>query len=110
MLGSRILNSFALSASQGALRCTVLLCIPEYTAEFKVADVLVTARLGSCKAFIVCDEFGHCRPFVHLRRLPRPQVLGGLGRLHLEVTRDRILREYNIDASLGPLQVRLLVE
>lgn len=32
-------------------------------------------------------------------------VLGGLGRLHLEVTRDRILREYNIDASLGPLQV-----
>lgn len=32
-------------------------------------------------------------------------VLGGLGRLHLEVTRDRILREYGVDASLGPLQV-----
>lgn len=32
-------------------------------------------------------------------------VLGGLGRLHLEVTRDRILLEHNVDASLGPLQV-----
>ncbi|EEC19561.1 translation elongation factor G, putative, partial [Ixodes scapularis] len=33
------------------------------------------------------------------------QVLGGLGRLHLEITRDRILREYGVEASLGPLQV-----
>ncbi|KAH8030172.1 hypothetical protein HPB51_006604 [Rhipicephalus microplus] len=32
-------------------------------------------------------------------------VLGGLGRLHLEVTRDRILLEHNVDANLGPLQV-----
>ncbi|XP_050048868.1 ribosome-releasing factor 2, mitochondrial [Dermacentor andersoni] len=32
-------------------------------------------------------------------------VLGGLGQLHLEVTRDRILLEHNVDASLGPLQV-----
>ncbi|KAG0445156.1 hypothetical protein HPB47_019064 [Ixodes persulcatus] len=32
-------------------------------------------------------------------------VLGGLGRLHLEITRDRILREYGVEASLGPLQV-----
>ncbi|XP_064489551.1 ribosome-releasing factor 2, mitochondrial-like [Ornithodoros turicata] len=32
-------------------------------------------------------------------------VLGGMGQLHLEVTQDRILREYGVDAFMGPLQV-----
>ncbi|XP_050296750.1 ribosome-releasing factor 2, mitochondrial [Anthonomus grandis grandis] len=32
-------------------------------------------------------------------------VLGGMGELHLEIIRERILREYKIDADLGPLQI-----
>ncbi|KAL1502026.1 hypothetical protein ABEB36_007238 [Hypothenemus hampei] len=32
-------------------------------------------------------------------------VLAGMGELHLEIIRDRILKEYKIDADLGPLQI-----
>ncbi|KAI5707077.1 hypothetical protein M8J75_014184 [Diaphorina citri] len=32
-------------------------------------------------------------------------VLGGMGELHLEIIRDRILTEYKIEADLGPLQI-----
>ncbi|CAG0890758.1 unnamed protein product [Darwinula stevensoni] len=32
-------------------------------------------------------------------------VLAGMGELHLEIVRDRISKEYKIDAELGPLQV-----
>ncbi|XP_068241002.1 ribosome-releasing factor 2, mitochondrial [Palaemon carinicauda] len=32
-------------------------------------------------------------------------VLSGMGELHLDIIRDRILKEYKIDAELGPLQV-----
>lgn len=32
-------------------------------------------------------------------------VLGGMGELHLEVIRDRIRKEYKIDAELGELQI-----
>lgn len=31
--------------------------------------------------------------------------LKGMGELHLEIIRDRILREYKVDAELGPLQI-----
>uniref|UniRef100_A0A182ST14 Ribosome-releasing factor 2, mitochondrial n=1 Tax=Anopheles maculatus TaxID=74869 RepID=A0A182ST14_9DIPT len=32
-------------------------------------------------------------------------VLGGMGQLHLEIVKSRILSEYRIDADLGPLQI-----
>ncbi|CAG2104352.1 unnamed protein product, partial [Medioppia subpectinata] len=32
-------------------------------------------------------------------------VIKGMGELHIEVIKDRILREYGVDAHLGPLQV-----
>lgn len=32
-------------------------------------------------------------------------VLGGMGELHLEIIKSRILTEYKIDADLGPLQI-----
>ncbi|XP_049530571.1 ribosome-releasing factor 2, mitochondrial isoform X2 [Anopheles darlingi] len=32
-------------------------------------------------------------------------VLGGMGQLHLEIIKSRILSEYRIDADLGPLQI-----
>uniref|UniRef100_A0A182F4M4 Paired amphipathic helix protein Sin3a n=1 Tax=Anopheles albimanus TaxID=7167 RepID=A0A182F4M4_ANOAL len=32
-------------------------------------------------------------------------VLGGMGKLHLEIIKSRILTEYRIDADLGPLQI-----
>lgn len=32
-------------------------------------------------------------------------VLGGMGELHLEIVRSRILTEYKIEADLGPLQI-----
>ncbi|XP_031633022.1 ribosome-releasing factor 2, mitochondrial isoform X2 [Contarinia nasturtii] len=32
-------------------------------------------------------------------------VLGGMGELHLEIIKSRILSEYNIEADLGPLQI-----
>ncbi|XP_049820193.1 ribosome-releasing factor 2, mitochondrial isoform X2 [Aethina tumida] len=32
-------------------------------------------------------------------------VLAGMGELHLEIIRDRILKEYKINADLGPLQI-----
>lgn len=32
-------------------------------------------------------------------------VLAGMGELHLEIIRDRILKEYKVDAELGPLQI-----
>ncbi|CAH2011231.1 unnamed protein product [Acanthoscelides obtectus] len=32
-------------------------------------------------------------------------VLAGMGELHLEIIRDRILKEYKVDADLGPLQI-----
>ncbi|KAK5647699.1 hypothetical protein RI129_002591 [Pyrocoelia pectoralis] len=32
-------------------------------------------------------------------------VLAGMGELHLEIIKDRILKEYKIDAQLGPLQI-----
>ncbi|EFA06892.2 ribosome-releasing factor 2, mitochondrial [Tribolium castaneum] len=35
-------------------------------------------------------------------------VLSGMGELHLEIIKDRILKEYKIDADLGPLQIAYL--
>ncbi|KAF5293265.1 hypothetical protein FQR65_LT11005 [Abscondita terminalis] len=32
-------------------------------------------------------------------------VLAGMGELHLEIIKDRILKEYKIEAELGPLQI-----
>ncbi|KAK4885063.1 hypothetical protein RN001_001334 [Aquatica leii] len=32
-------------------------------------------------------------------------VLAGMGELHLEIIKDRILKEYKIEADLGPLQI-----
>ena len=32
-------------------------------------------------------------------------VLSGMGELHLEVIRDRIIKEYQIEVELGPLQI-----
>lgn len=32
-------------------------------------------------------------------------VLAGMGELHLEIIKDRLLKEYKIDADLGPLQI-----
>lgn len=32
-------------------------------------------------------------------------VLAGMGELHLEIIRDRILKEYKLEADLGPLQI-----
>uniref|UniRef100_A0A182NE67 Ribosome-releasing factor 2, mitochondrial n=1 Tax=Anopheles dirus TaxID=7168 RepID=A0A182NE67_9DIPT len=32
-------------------------------------------------------------------------VLGGMGQLHLEIVKSRILSEYRIDSDLGPLQI-----
>lgn len=32
-------------------------------------------------------------------------IIGGMGELHLEIIKDRILKEYGIDASFGPLQI-----
>ncbi|VEN49354.1 unnamed protein product [Callosobruchus maculatus] len=32
-------------------------------------------------------------------------VLAGMGELHLEIIRDRILKEYKVEADLGPLQI-----
>lgn len=32
-------------------------------------------------------------------------VLGGMGELHIEIIKERIKREYKIDADLGPLQI-----
>jgi elongation factor G len=32
-------------------------------------------------------------------------VLSGMGELHLEIIRDRILKEYKVNADLGPLQI-----
>ncbi|CAN7988434.1 unnamed protein product [Ixodes hexagonus] len=52
---------------------------------------------------------GHLARGWRLRRQKQQDVgltvLGGLGRLHLEITRDRIMREYGVDVSLGQLQV-----
>ncbi|XP_044264059.1 ribosome-releasing factor 2, mitochondrial [Tribolium madens] len=35
-------------------------------------------------------------------------VLSGMGELHLEIIKDRILKEYKINAELGPLQIAYL--
>ncbi len=32
-------------------------------------------------------------------------ILSGMGELHLDIIRDRIHKEYNVDADLGPLQI-----
>lgn len=32
-------------------------------------------------------------------------VLGGMGELHLEIVKSRLLTEHKIDADLGPLQI-----
>ncbi|RZC34417.1 ribosome-releasing factor 2, mitochondrial, partial [Asbolus verrucosus] len=32
-------------------------------------------------------------------------VLSGMGELHLEIIKDRILKQYKVDADLGPLQI-----
>ena len=32
-------------------------------------------------------------------------ILGGMGELHLEIIKDRIQKEYKVDADLGPLQI-----
>ncbi|XP_015782076.1 ribosome-releasing factor 2, mitochondrial [Tetranychus urticae] len=32
-------------------------------------------------------------------------ILSGMGELHLEIVKDRILREYKVDAELGPLRI-----
>ncbi|XKL64557.1 hypothetical protein PGB90_004643 [Kerria lacca] len=32
-------------------------------------------------------------------------ILGGMGELHLEIIKDRILKKYKVDADIGPLQI-----
>lgn len=32
-------------------------------------------------------------------------ILGGMGELHLEIVRDRILKEYRVEAYTGPLMI-----
>lgn len=32
-------------------------------------------------------------------------VLGGMGELHLEIVKSRLMSEFKIDADLGPLQI-----
>lgn len=42
---------------------------------------------------------------VHTDESTMQTVLGGMGELHLEIIKSRILTEYKIDADLGPLQI-----
>lgn len=42
---------------------------------------------------------------VHNDESTMQTVLGGMGELHLEIIKSRILSEYKIDADLGPLQI-----
>lgn len=34
-----------------------------------------------------------------------PPLSSGMGELHLEIIKERIIREYKIDVELGPLQI-----
>ncbi|XP_071844471.1 ribosome-releasing factor 2, mitochondrial-like isoform X2 [Apostichopus japonicus] len=49
----------------------------------------------------------HEDPSLHVRTDPDTgqTVLSGMGELHLEIIRDRIQKEYRIEAELGPLQI-----
>lgn len=42
---------------------------------------------------------------VHYDEHTAQTVLGGMGELHLDIIKSRILTEYKIDADLGPLQI-----
>lgn len=42
---------------------------------------------------------------VHYDEHTAQTVLGGMGELHLDIVKSRILTEYKIDADLGPLQI-----
>lgn len=42
---------------------------------------------------------------VHYDENTMQTVLGGMGELHLEIIKSRILSEYKIDVDLGPLQI-----
>lgn len=42
---------------------------------------------------------------VHTDESTMQTVLGGMGELHLDIIKSRILTEYKIDADLGPLQI-----
>lgn len=42
---------------------------------------------------------------VHNDETTMQTVLGGMGELHLDIIKSRILSEYKIDADLGPLQI-----
>ncbi|XP_078600279.1 ribosome-releasing factor 2, mitochondrial-like [Branchiostoma floridae x Branchiostoma japonicum] len=46
-------------------------------------------------------------PSLHVKIDPETgqTVLSGMGELHLEIIHDRILKEYNLETHLGPLQV-----
>ncbi|XP_077530449.1 mitochondrial ribosome recycling factor 2 isoform X1 [Haemaphysalis longicornis] len=96
------------SAAQSALkgpagqRAAMRVPDPVVLSSIEAPSVRMQNALDTALACMLRED-----PALRLSHCPDTgqQVLGGLGRLHLEVTRDRILREYNIDASLGPLQV-----
>lgn len=42
---------------------------------------------------------------VHFDETTMQTVLGGMGELHLEIVKSRLMSEFKIDADLGPLQI-----
>ncbi|XP_011066295.1 PREDICTED: ribosome-releasing factor 2, mitochondrial isoform X2 [Acromyrmex echinatior] len=46
-------------------------------------------------------------PSLHVKNDPETEqiVLGGMGELHIDIIKQRIRTEYNIDVDLGPLQI-----
>lgn len=42
---------------------------------------------------------------VHYDETTMQTVLGGMGELHLEIVKSRLMTEFKIDADLGPLQI-----
>ncbi|XP_014478034.1 PREDICTED: ribosome-releasing factor 2, mitochondrial [Dinoponera quadriceps] len=56
---------------------------------------------------VALQELQREDPSLRVRNDPETQqiVLAGMGELHLEIIKERIKREYKIDADLGPLQI-----
>lgn len=96
--------SSAQSALQGPAGKRAAMHVPEpvVLCNIEAPSMRLQNALDAALACMLRED-----PALRLNHCPDTgqMVLGGLGRLHLEVTRDRILQEHNVDASLGPLQV-----
>jgi hypothetical protein len=51
-------------------------------------------------------SFPHCPVYqVEVNAETGQTILSGMGELHLEIIHSRLVKEYNVEADLGPLQV-----